>query len=201
MKAIQIFDPPLCCSTGVCGSEVDQAVVDFAAAVDWAKRRGVHIERFNLAQQPLAFAENDTVRGFLKEQGDDGLPLVLVESEIVLAGRYPSRAELAGIAGLGEEAPSATLSPEVSELVALGAAIAAGCEPCFEHHCNEARKLGVARTAIREAAHIGEAVRRTGTSHLVEFAERLTGDEPEQASAEAGCDNARTTRAGAKCCG
>ncbi len=200
MKTIQIFDPPLCCSTGVCGSEVDQAVVDFAAAVDWAKRRGAHIERFNLAQQPLAFAENDTVRVFLKEHGDEGLPLVLVESEIVLAGRYPSRAELAGIAGFGAQ-PAAALSPEVSELVALGAAIAAGCEPCFEHHCNEARKLGVARTAMREAAHIGEAVRRTGTSHLVELAERLTGDEPEQAGAESGGDNAQTARTGAKCCG
>jgi len=126
MKTIQIFDPPLCCSTGVCGSEVDQAVVDFAAAVDWAKRRGVHIERFNLAQQPLAFAENDTVRVFLKEHGDEALPLVLIENEIVLAGRYPSRAELA---------------------------------------------------------------------------ERLTGDDSEQASAERVCDGGRTTRAGTKCCG
>ncbi|GBE47654.1 arsenical resistance operon trans-acting repressor ArsD [bacterium BMS3Bbin12] len=201
MKTIQIFDPPLCCSTGVCGSEVDQSLVDFAATVDWAKRRGARIERFNLAQQPLAFAENDTVRVFLKEHGDDGLPLVLIESEIVLAGRYPSRAELAGIAGLEAPAPAAVLSPEVSELVALGAAIAAGCEPCFKHHYNEARKLGVARTAMREAARIGEAVCRTGTSHLVELAERLTGDDSERAAADRGCDNGRTTQAGAKCCG
>jgi len=38
MKAFQVFDPALCCSTGVCGVNVDQALVSFAADVDWAKR-------------------------------------------------------------------------------------------------------------------------------------------------------------------
>lgn len=64
MPSIQIFDPALCCSTGVCGVEVDQNLVNFAADVDWAKQHGAQVERFNLAQQPLAFAENPTVKGF-----------------------------------------------------------------------------------------------------------------------------------------
>ncbi len=38
MKTLQVFDPALCCSTGVCGVEVDQALVGFAADVDWAKQ-------------------------------------------------------------------------------------------------------------------------------------------------------------------
>ena len=29
--AIQIFDPALCCASGVCGTDVDQALVSFAA--------------------------------------------------------------------------------------------------------------------------------------------------------------------------
>ncbi len=66
MKSIQIFDPALCCSTGVCGAETDQALITFSADVDWAKQNGAHIERFNLAQQPLAFAENATVKRFLE---------------------------------------------------------------------------------------------------------------------------------------
>ena len=56
MTKIQIFDPALCCNTGVCGVEVDQQLVNFAADVDWAKQSGASIERFNLAQQPIAFA-------------------------------------------------------------------------------------------------------------------------------------------------
>jgi hypothetical protein len=55
MTSIQVFDPALCCSTGVCGVEVDQQLVGFSADVDWAKQNGAQIERFNLAQQPLAF--------------------------------------------------------------------------------------------------------------------------------------------------
>ncbi|MGE4334344.1 MAG: arsenite efflux transporter metallochaperone ArsD [Pigmentiphaga sp.] len=100
MKAIQVFDPALCCSTGVCGVDVDQALVSFAADVDWAKQQGAEIERFNLAQQPMSFAENAIVKGFLERAGQEALPLTLIDGELALAGRYPSRADLARWAGI-----------------------------------------------------------------------------------------------------
>ena len=106
MKTIQIYDPALCCSTGVCGVDVDQVLVTFSANVDWAKQQGAQIERFNLAQQPLTFAENPTVKGFLERSGQDSLPLVLVGGEFALAGRYPTRAELARWAGIEISSPS-----------------------------------------------------------------------------------------------
>lgn len=102
MTTIQIFDPALCCSTGVCGVSVEQALVSFAADADWAKQNGAQIERLNLAQQPLAFAENPTVRAFLERSGQEALPLILVNGEVALAGRYPNRAELARWAGISE---------------------------------------------------------------------------------------------------
>jgi hypothetical protein len=95
MKKIQIFDPALCCSSGVCGVEVDQKLVDFAANVDWAKQNGAQIERFNLAQQPMAFADNAVVKGLLERSGEGALPLTLVDGEVAFAGRYPSRDDLA----------------------------------------------------------------------------------------------------------
>ena len=94
MTNIQVFDPALCCSTGVCGVDVDQQLIDFSADIDWAKQNGAQIERFNLAQQPLAFAENPIVKGFLERSGAEALPLILVDGEIALAGRYPNRDEL-----------------------------------------------------------------------------------------------------------
>lgn len=100
MKSIQVFDPAMCCNTGVCGTEVDQQLVSFAADVDWAVRQGVPIQRFNLAQQPMDFANNQIVRGFLERSGEDALPLILVDGEVALAGRYPHRAELARWAGI-----------------------------------------------------------------------------------------------------
>jgi hypothetical protein len=100
MKKLEIYDPALCCSTGVCGTEVDQNLVNFAADFDWAKQQAAQVERFNLAQQPLAFAENPTVKGFLERSGQEGLPLVLLDGEVALAGRYPTRAELTRWLGL-----------------------------------------------------------------------------------------------------
>ena len=110
MKKIEIFDPALCCSTGVCGVDVDQSLVTFAADVDWAKQQGARIERFNLGRQPLAFADNATVKGFLQRSGQEALPLVLIDGEVALAGRYPTRGELSRWAGLAVAPHETTLS-------------------------------------------------------------------------------------------
>ena len=95
MPKIRVFDPAMCCSSGVCGPEVDQSLVTFAADVDWVRRAGGDIQRFNLAQQPTAFVADAAVKAFLDRSGQEGLPLILVDGEIALAGRYPSREELA----------------------------------------------------------------------------------------------------------
>jgi hypothetical protein len=100
MKTIQVFDPALCCSTGVCGVDTDQKLVTFSADADWAKRQGVSVERFNLAQQPMAFAECTPVRAALEARGESALPLILVDGAVVMMGSYPTRDELAQIAGL-----------------------------------------------------------------------------------------------------
>ncbi|MDO8208229.1 MAG: arsenite efflux transporter metallochaperone ArsD [Gallionella sp.] len=100
MGKLQIFDPALCCSSGVCGTDVDQQLVTFSADVEWAKQQGAQIERFNLAQQPMEFAQNPLVRGFLERSGEEALPLVLVDGEVALAGRYPKRSELSRWAGI-----------------------------------------------------------------------------------------------------
>ncbi len=104
MSTIRVFDPALCCATGVCGVDVDQALLQFAADVDWARQRGADIERMNLAQEPLVFAQDATVSAFLERSGQEGLPLILIGDQVVMAGRYPSRAELARWAHIPEPA-------------------------------------------------------------------------------------------------
>ncbi len=90
----------MCCGTGVCGMDVDQQLVTFAADVDWAKQQGAHITRFNLGQQPLAFTENVTVNGVLQRSGQESLPMILVGGDVLLSGRYPTRDELAAWIGV-----------------------------------------------------------------------------------------------------
>ena len=105
MSTIQVFDAALCCSSGVCGTDVDQNLVTFAADFSWAKEQGAAIERFNLAKQPLAYAENTTVKAFLVRSGIEALPLILVAGEIALAGRYTQRHQLSQWAGLTQPEP------------------------------------------------------------------------------------------------
>ena len=100
MKTIQVYDPAMCCSSGVCGVDVDQALVTFSADVEWAKQNGVKITRFNLSSEPMAFVDNKTVGAFLERSGAEALPLILVDGEIALAGRYPKRIELSRWAGI-----------------------------------------------------------------------------------------------------
>ncbi len=100
MAHIQVFDPALCCSTGVCGTDIDQALVTFAADVDWARQQGAQIDRYNLAQQPTVFATTPAILSLLERSGQKALPVVLVDGEVAMAGRYPARAELAQWVGL-----------------------------------------------------------------------------------------------------
>ena len=102
MKTIEVFDPPMCCSTGVCGPEVDPRLAQFAGDLSWLERQGAKVERFNLAQQPAAFAGNSSVREALAARGNDCLPLVLVNGVIATSSIYPTRDQLAALAGLPE---------------------------------------------------------------------------------------------------
>lgn len=97
---IQIFDPPMCCSTGICGPGVDPALVTFSADLDWIKRQGIEVERYNLSQQTQAFVSNPTVAAALKKDGNECLPLILVDGNVASQGSYLSREKLAELAHL-----------------------------------------------------------------------------------------------------
>ena len=128
MAIIQIFDPALCCSTGVCGVEVDQEMVRFAADVEWLRTHGAPIERFNLAQQPMAFVNQPVVKDALDRLGQPGLPLILVDGDLRCSGRYPSRDELATWAGVAATAASSRTA-SVFPTIKVVPAAPGGCCP------------------------------------------------------------------------
>lgn len=105
MKTLQVYDPPMCCSTGLCGTEIDPTLVRFAALLKQLSQKGVHVERFNLGQQPMAFVQNPTVKSLLDSEGVAVLPLLIVDDEVRLKGRYLSGEELEVMAssGVGEQ--------------------------------------------------------------------------------------------------
>jgi hypothetical protein len=97
----------MCCSTGVCGPDVDTKLVQFAADLDWLKTQDVIVQRHNLSQNPAAFVENEMVKTALTEKGEAALPVILLNGKVVTTGRYPDRAELAGWFKLKATAPAA----------------------------------------------------------------------------------------------
>lgn len=99
MVSIQVFEPALCCNTGVCGEDVDQALVEFTANLDAFRKQGVDITRHNLANDPDAFVRNPVVMDFLNATGSEGLPLILVDGVTVLTGKYPTSEMLSRYAG------------------------------------------------------------------------------------------------------
>ncbi len=107
---LQVFDPPLCCSTGVCGPEPDPALARFAADMQWVEGLGVRVERFSLTREPEVFARTPAVAEALRRLSVAALPLVLVDGQIVSEGAYPRRATLAARLGLAvDEAPASRL--------------------------------------------------------------------------------------------
>ena len=95
MKTVQVFDKAMCCSTGICGPQVDPVLPRFAADLDWLAKQGHKIDRFNLAQNPAEFVKNDVVKNILTAEGVECLPLVIVDHRVVSRGEYPSRENLA----------------------------------------------------------------------------------------------------------
>ena len=201
---IQVYDPAMCCATGVCGPEVDPALVRFAADLKWLQEQGVQVERFNLAQSPMAFVECEVVKQALTDKGEAALPLVLTNGQVSSMGRYPERQELAFWAGLSQGTVS-LYSPAVNELVAMGAAIAANCEPCLKYHYREAQKLGVSKQDMAEAVHMGAKVKDSPHQAILKLADRLTGADLSQPSTEPDvcCGAAETggSPVSIKCCG
>lgn len=104
---VHVFEPALCCSTGLCGEDVPQDLVTFTADVEHVTTEGGSVTRHNLAADPQAFAADATVRAFLERAGSEGLPLTTVDGVTVLTGAYPSRAELCRFAGLVVDRPIA----------------------------------------------------------------------------------------------
>lgn len=118
MKTIEVFDPAMCCSTGVCGPSVDPLLARFAADLQWLSAQGFTVVRHGLATDPAAFAANALVREALQAEGNDCLPMILCDGAVVSKGLYPTRNTLARRVGA-----------EVSLPLAPTPAAAPCCEP------------------------------------------------------------------------
>ncbi|HSI66797.1 MAG TPA: arsenite efflux transporter metallochaperone ArsD [Planococcus sp. (in: firmicutes)] len=100
MKQVAIYDPAMCCDTGVCGPVADPKLTELAAAIHSLEKKGFSVKRFNLANNPAAFVENQTVNAVLFEKGAEALPITLVDGELHKVSEHPTPRELAQLFGV-----------------------------------------------------------------------------------------------------
>ncbi|WFE75312.1 arsenite efflux transporter metallochaperone ArsD [Roseinatronobacter sp. S2] len=100
MTTLTVYDPAMCCSTGICGTDIDQKLITLAADLDWLRAQGVAVQRFGLSREPAEFVANDQIRDLMQASGGDDLPAFVVDGKLVAKAHYPDRIEMAAWAGV-----------------------------------------------------------------------------------------------------
>ena len=100
MKTIEIFDPAMCCPTGLCGTNIDPNLMRIAVIVDTLKKKGVDIKRHNLKDEPMIYVTNKKINDLLQSKGVEVLPITLVDGEVAVTGEYPTTRQMAEWSGV-----------------------------------------------------------------------------------------------------
>ncbi len=181
MPTIEVYDPPLCCASGVCGPNADRVLTRFAADLEWLQAQGISVSRRNPAEEREAALAVEAVQAALADRGEMCLPLTVLDKEVVCVGRYPSRGELAELLGLPRNATDGLEPEAVAELIAIGASVAANCDSCLRYHARRGEELGLTREDMASAANIGLMVKQVPQRRLLAMAQRqgLLMDEDE----------------------
>ena len=100
MKKMEIFEPAMCCETGLCGVGVDSELLRISTLLSTLKKNGIEVKRYNLNSFPQEFVTNKVINDLIMTDGVDSLPATVVDGEIVLTKRYPTNQEIGGYLGI-----------------------------------------------------------------------------------------------------
>jgi hypothetical protein len=94
MKNIEIFDPAMCCATGVCGPSIDPELLRMATVIYSLQEKGIRIKRHGLSKEPQDFISNQVISDLLQKEGAEILPVTLVDGKVLKTREYPTNEEL-----------------------------------------------------------------------------------------------------------
>lgn len=100
MTKLSIYDPAMCCPTGMCTVSIDPEFLRVATSLHTLRKTGIEIHRYNLSSMPEQFVNNKIVNDYLNQHGADVLPITLLDDEVVLTKRYPTNSEMTEMLGL-----------------------------------------------------------------------------------------------------
>ena len=91
---VELFDPPMCCPTGLCGPTLDQTLLDINEMILALQAEGLTVARYQMTGQPQAFLSNPDVMRLVREQQMAALPITAVRGQVVKVGAYPTLTEI-----------------------------------------------------------------------------------------------------------
>lgn len=112
MKKMIIFDPAMCCSTGVCGPSIDPELLRVSTVISNLEKNGVKVERYNLSSNPKEFVDNKIINEILNRDGVKVLPVTIVDGQVVKTGKYPTNDEFVKLLGVPESYLGAQPKPK-----------------------------------------------------------------------------------------
>lgn len=184
---LTVYDPAMCCSTGVCGPDVDDKLVDFTNDVKWLKSQGVAVQRHNLGQEPEAFKSNSEVISRLQAEGSDILPILTINGSIVSEGGYPNRDQLIDWLGIkaGGEAGSSDEKQDILNL--LRDSIIEGNIEQMRSQFQLGENTGISRQELVQSIQAGVNERQQTTKKVVDTANELLGVPTNGCAPGSGC--------------
>ncbi len=111
MRKMSIYEPAMCCETGLCGVSIDPELLRISTLLSTLKKNGIVVQRYNLSNAPQEFVNNKAVNELINIKGVDELPAIVVDGEIIITGRYPTNEEFTSLlnipAGILDKEPKA----------------------------------------------------------------------------------------------
>ena len=103
MKKIEIFDPAMCCPTGLCGTNINTELMRIAVVIETLKKQGITVTRHNLRDEPQVYVTNLVVNDYLQKYGAEALPITLVDGEVAVSKTYPTTRQMSEWSGVNLE--------------------------------------------------------------------------------------------------
>jgi len=100
MKTMYLYEPAMCCPTGLCGPSIDPELLRISNVLKNLERHGIKVQRFNLKNYPNEFVKNNSINQLITQQGMEALPATIIDGKILKTGKYPTNEEIAGWLGI-----------------------------------------------------------------------------------------------------
>lgn len=97
MKKMIIFEPAMCCPTGLCGPSIDKELLRISTVLNNLKANDVIVERYNLTSNPQIFVDNKEIYNMINHKGIDVLPVTMVDGVVVKTKSYPTDEEFSNL--------------------------------------------------------------------------------------------------------